>query len=120
LDLEKAWEKDQELGERRLQDRRLKALRWLVGLSLEGGREGAGSLGSLEVLTGQLLDETAPQERVAGIERLRDLAGAVLPGAQRSRQQWLDLALVAGALRAERGLAAGGGTAPDDLAALVR
>jgi hypothetical protein len=128
LDLEKVWEKDQELDDRRLRDLRLQALLWLVGLSLEGGgRPGPASLGSLEVLTGQLLGETAPQERgtalqerLAGIERLRDLADALLPGAGMSRQQWLDLALVSGALRAEQGLEPATGLSAVDLADFVR
>lgn len=114
---EESWEKHW-----RLDDRRLWTLRWLVWFSLWGGDQGGPlSVASLDVLIGRLLGDTvAPQQRVAGIERLNELAQTVLPGAELTGQVWLDLALVAIALRTRRGLAPGAGLAAGELADFAR
>ena len=102
-------------------DRRLEALLWLVTLWL-GGRDPAGpvSMARLGELTKELLGGTvAPPEVATGLLGVGDLADAVLPGDVLTGQGWLDLALVASVLRAERGLAPGAELVPGEFADFV-
>ena len=105
-----------------LADRRLRALAWLVELWVDGGDPaGVVSVAGLAGLAGVLLGEAvAPAEVVAGVERLRELAAVVLPGARLRRSEWLDLAGAVSAARAGLGQAPGAGVSAGELTGYVR